>query len=114
MTRSGNRNRVAYTTVWDELDPWVEQVYAEHGYQTRFVIVMPAQRHGLHPCVCMELYKPVSKAGDIALYSDYREFRCDVQGACETAALFLISRALMALDNEKYAAEQRQAPLWDA
>jgi hypothetical protein len=112
--KQGRMERKQYYTTWDDLDPWVEQVYAEHGYQTAFSIVMPAERHGLPCAVVMELTKPVRKPGDIALHKDYRDFDPRVQGAAEGAALMLISKAVMALDNELYQEKLRQPPLWDA
>lgn len=111
--RGKARNQVHYSNTWEALDPWVEQVYYEHGYQTSFTIHVHAETHGLKPAVVMNLAKPVRKPGDVALYSDWEVFEPSIQGAAEGAALRLISKALLTLDNEKWRAERQQTSLWD-
>jgi hypothetical protein len=112
--RGHSRTRPAYTSTWDALEPWVEQLYYEHGYQTSFTIHVHAETHGLKPAVVMNLAKPVKKPGEVALYSDWEVFDPRNLGAAEGAAIRLLSKALMALDNEKWQAERKQTSLWDA
>lgn len=110
--RGKARNQPHYTTHWDDLDPWVEQVYYEHGYQTRFIVYLHAETYGLKPGVALELTRPASKGRPEALVRDWDTFQPDVHGAVEGAALRLISKALLTLDNDKWRAERSQVPLW--
>jgi len=112
--RSGNRDRKTHQTFWDDLDPWVEQVYAEHGYQTVFEVYLHSDRHKLLPAVVMRLTKPAVRGGDPALIQDWKTFNPRDIGAVEAAALFLISRALLTLDNDGYRERAKQTSLLDA
>lgn len=113
MTRSGNRDRKTHQTYWSDLEPWIEQLYGEHGYQTSFEVYLHADRVSMKPAVVMQLSKPARERGQPCLYRDWRVFDPEAIGGCEAAALFLISRALLSLDNEKALAEAKQTSLWD-
>lgn len=112
MSRAGNQDRKRYGCVWEDCRPWVEQLYAQHGLQTRLEVVLPADRHGISSAVVLNLSR--SGPGQVVqlLYTDYLIYEPRHEGAAESAALKLISKALLHYDNLQAMSLPQQADLW--
>lgn len=109
--RSGNKDRKTHLTTWNDLKPWIEQLFSDHGVHVRFLVSIEAERYGLHPTVTCELYRVLVGPKIEEVRREYRWFDPCVEGAVEAICLQLVSYFLLDLENEKALAE-RQTALW--
>ena len=109
------RNAYAHRTHqcwWTDLHAWVEQLYAEYGFQTTIELTLPADCHHLHPGVAVTLRKPAVGLKGTIEYREWSVFNPDDTGGAESIALRLISSMLLTLDNEKALSEAKQHSLF--
>ena len=99
--------------VWDDLVPWIDQIYAHHGYYCRIsVSVVPTVKQ-LQPHVCVELVKQLDQLEVENHLRRTERFERTAVGGAAAAGLRIVSRMLLDLDNAAAAAEQRSLPLDD-
>lgn len=113
MSRAGNYDRKRYQCCWEDCRAWVEQLYAQHGLQTRFEVVLPAERHGIASAVVLNLTRCGPGAVVQLCYTDYLLYEPQHEGSAESAALKLISKALLHYDNLQAMELPQQPSLWD-
>jgi len=111
--RSGNRGRKPYSAVWDDLQPWVEQLYHDHKVYLDIRVHLFAQDHKMQPTVEVCAYR-------VGIGHKREEIRRETAvlttrdiGHAEHLALQMGSRILLDLENELAAAERATA-FWPA
>lgn len=105
-------DRTVHQVVWEDLRPWVEQLWKGYGVLVAFSVTMlPDDSKVQHAVRMVASHKSVGSEKQQE-ETDYRYFNTDEVGAVESKALMMISRLLLDLENEKAAAEERQGSLW--
>lgn len=97
--------------VWEDLRPWVEQLWGSHGVMVTFKVYVQATATGLKPVVALEAYRPRLRGQDDVLKGRWEGFDATMCGAAAAVAVRLASRLLLDLDEEKERAERRAALL---
>lgn len=106
------RRSVTHQCWWEDLFPWVEQLYEEFGGQSELTICIPPSRFGVRPAVRLEVVKRGVGRERTLLWEGYQHFVDRDSGHCEKVALQLVSRALLELSGDKERSErQSQLPL---
>lgn len=103
-----------HQTWFEDLRPWVDQLHEDHGLLTHICVSCPPAASGLNWAVIVELVRAAGATPGIVGYRDWAVFNPRDTGAAEAAALLMLSRALLSLDNQKAEIEREQASLWDA
>lgn len=92
---------------WEDLRAWVEQLWGTHGALAKVTIqLMPLKTH-VASAVVLDVTKPSLTGASGWQRSRWQTFDTTVVGGAEAAALQLISRVLIELDDEAARAEQR-------
>lgn len=96
---------------WEDLVPWIDEIYSEFGYRVSFMVYLETSVANLQPTVAIEFYHTLPGGKMELARRDYKSFDIRGQGNLEHEALKIVSHALLEFENERYAAE-RQQPLW--
>lgn len=104
--------RKVHQVVWEDLRPWVEQLWKGYGVLVTFSVTMIPDESSIDHAVRMTAVKKHAEAGQVELEGDYRYIETDEVGATEAKALMMVSRLLLDLENLKAAAEAQQGTLW--
>ena len=105
MRRTDERN---YQTTWEDLGPWIEQLYQEHRVTVEFMVKLQPTAYELKPAVVMIVTRHLKGQPAIAAQLDWRIINPRCVGMVEREALQMASKLLLDLENEKAAAEQQQ------
>lgn len=94
-----------------DLEAWLTQLYTEHRVRCELTVSLPLRTDGISSGVSLLAYRVRGDGRRDACHTDWCTVS-DVQSGCiEKAALQMVSKLLLALDNEKALAE-RQTSLW--
>lgn len=96
-----------YQTTWEDLRPWLDQLYTDHGVRVTVEVVLSGVPDGLRPVVRVVGRQRHSDPPDRVVFEDYSVFELRSMGQAERNALALISTALLTLDNAKWLEEQQ-------
>jgi hypothetical protein len=110
---SNGKHRKSYQTTWNDLEPWVAQLHESHGVVVHIVIQLEGMASGLKPAVRALGRRWVIGDTFTQVFDDWRTFDQANPGEAEHLALYMLSKALLALDNDKWLAEQGQSSLFD-
>jgi|Kansoi200Nextera_1026148.scaffolds.fasta_scaffold00541_2 hypothetical protein len=103
--------RTVTQVVWQDLEPWVQQLYEDHGVCIRFLIGTPPPGSGLNPVVRLIAYKPLPKGEEDVIADNYQVINPTAMGSTESAAIRLASALLLELERAEDIA-MRQQPLF--
>lgn len=101
-------NKRTHQCWWEDLRPWVEQLYAQFGLQTTVEVVLPADRHAISPGIVLICKKPRGAWGADVELRDWCTFNPNETGAAESAALRMISAMLLRLEDDRAESEAKQ------
>lgn len=105
--------RVTHQVWWEDCRPWIDQLQEDHGCLVHITISLPPSMSGLLWAVVVECHQAAGAAPRNVVWRDWRDFNPHNTGAAEAAALLLVTRALLALDNAAAEARAAQGRLWD-
>jgi len=111
--RSGPRTRKTHQTYWEDLMPWINQLYEDHRVYLDIRVHLFADDHDMRPTVEVTAYRVRERGKVDEIRRESAVVRLEDQGHAEALALQLASRYLLDLENEKALAE-RQTDLWAA
>lgn len=111
MTRGKPNGCKDHQVLWRELQPWVDQLFEEHGLRSSIIVSMEATISKLRPTIVVELFRTLPGGKVEMIRREYTQFDVNAKGSAESLAIRMMSRMLLDLDNEKERAE-RQASIW--
>lgn len=113
MGRKPYRDEVKHFQVtWEDLEPWAQQLYEDHGVGLRFEVFILGRETGTRSAVVMNATRNRVGAKVEEVKRDWKVFSLNAVGAVEHYALQMASLLLLELENDKAAAEARQGRLW--
>jgi hypothetical protein len=95
-----------YQVCWEDIEAWLQQLYEEHGVYVNVEILLQGVPTGLKPAVRVNGYYASVGHSTREAFSEYRVFELSSTGEVERDALHILSQALLALDNDRWRAEQ--------
>jgi hypothetical protein len=101
-----NWNKRTTQVVWEDLRPWVEQLWHGHGVIVQFHVYVTADETGLKPAIRLHAYRPRLRRSDDILQGRWDHFDSRTSGAAASVACRLAARLLLDLDEEKARAER--------
>jgi len=107
--KRGVSDKKTFQSTWEDLGPWVEQLYEEHGVYVAFKVLLFAQRHRMKPVVAMSAWRVVQGMREVVVREETRELSLRSVNHAEYLALQMASRLLLDLENEKERAERQDS-----
>lgn len=93
--------------VWEDLRAWVEQLWGSYGCLVKVeVCLMPSKTHVASAVVC-EFTRPLGTSGQTETVRRWLGFDTRTVGGAESAAIQVVSRFLLDLEQLTRQAEQR-------
>jgi hypothetical protein len=113
-TMAGKKDWYRKTTqaCWEDLRAWVEQLYSKHGVLCAFTVQVPVDKAGINAGVSLDAWKAGPKGTRQAVCHAWQLIDATVCGSASAAALHLVSRLLLEMDEEVARAERDGGPLW--
>lgn len=101
-----------HQVTWEDVEPWVQQLYEDHGVYVRFEVVIIPPSLSCRSGVTMRAYRVLVSGKTEAVKDDYKLIALRDVGLVEKHSLQMVSLLLLELENDKAAAEARQGSLW--
>lgn len=101
-----------HQVTWEDVEPWIQQLYDEHGVIVTVKVHLEGLCSGLLPAVRVIASKAGLGAELTEVHSDYRTFSLRSIGEVEKLSLHMLSNLLLSLDNDKWRAEREVLSLF--
>lgn len=97
---------------WEDLEPWMQSLWEDHGVLVRVEVLMEGIHAGLRPAVRVTGYRVLSGGRQQQVFSDWKVFTLRAIGEVEKHTLQMCSLAQLTLDRDREAAERGYGPLF--
>lgn len=115
MSTSRKWGRTVTQVVLRDLEAWVQQLYEDHRVRCELTVSLPAPGDGVRHGVVLTAYHVDALGKRSEMHRDWDVISDTTCGAIEAAGIKMISKLLLSLENDRYAAERSaQTSLWSA
>lgn len=107
MGKRDEWSRKQTQVVWEDLRPWVEQLYAEFHARVDIEITLVPEDWRIVSAVSVSVYVPHVGDRRDCLWHDWLKLEPTVTGGAESLALRLVSKALLELSADRDRSERQ-------
>lgn len=108
-------SRKVTQVVLRDLEAWVQQLYEGFRVRCEVTVSLPVPGDGVRHGVTLHAYTVDGRGRRSELHSDWDVIDDTVAGAVESAAIKMVSKLLLSLENDREREERsEQLPLWRA